>query len=55
MIQDTLTTQFQDTTVLVIAHRTSTLAGTDRIVTIDQGKIARVEATARNIATVESK
>jgi subfamily B ATP-binding cassette protein MsbA len=39
LIQDALEAVFQDRTVIVIAHRLSTVRGADRIVVIDAGRI----------------
>lgn len=43
LIQAALRNNFADCTVLTIAHRTETLAHCDRIITIDHGRIKKIE------------
>jgi ABC-type multidrug transport system fused ATPase/permease subunit len=43
-IQDTITTEFRDRTILCIAHRLRTIISYDRICVMDNGTIAEFDA-----------
>ncbi len=40
LIQKTINTEFRDVTVLCIAHRLHTIAGYDKVLVLDHGKLA---------------
>ncbi|KAI8621103.1 P-loop containing nucleoside triphosphate hydrolase protein [Chytriomyces sp. MP71] len=43
-IQDSMTSHFKDATVLSVAHRLNTIAAFDRILVLDQGRVAEFDA-----------
>jgi ABC-type multidrug transport system fused ATPase/permease subunit len=43
-IQDTIRSEFQDTTTLTIAHRLHTIIDTDRVMVFDKGKLAEFDS-----------
>jgi len=46
-IQDTISTEFEDRTILCIAHRLQTIIGYDRICVMDAGRIAEFDTPTR--------
>ncbi|CRL02706.1 CLUMA_CG015844, isoform A [Clunio marinus] len=44
LIQKTIRTQFTDCTILTIAHRLNTIMDSDRVIVLDQGKIAEYDS-----------
>ena len=42
--QNTIRTQFTDCTILTIAHRLNTIMDSDRVIVLDQGKIAEYDS-----------
>lgn len=42
--QKTIRTQFTDCTILTIAHRLNTIMDSDRVIVLDQGKIAEFDS-----------
>ncbi|KAF9790880.1 P-loop containing nucleoside triphosphate hydrolase protein [Thelephora terrestris] len=46
-IQDTIATEFEDRTILCIAHRLQTIIGYDRICVMDAGRIAEFDTPTR--------
>lgn len=46
-IQDTIATEFEDHTILCIAHRLQTIIGYDRICVMDAGRIAEFDTPSR--------
>ncbi|KAI8830971.1 P-loop containing nucleoside triphosphate hydrolase protein [Chytridium lagenaria] len=47
LIQETLATQFRDATVVSIAHRISSVAGFDRVVVLEMGRVVECDSPAR--------
>ena len=41
MIQRVIADKFRDSTVITIAHRLSTLEGSDKVMVLEQGKLAQ--------------
>jgi ABC-type multidrug transport system fused ATPase/permease subunit len=54
MVQDALGRIMEDVTVLVIAHRMSTIRGADRIVVMDQGRVVE-EGTHAALLSLKGK
>ena len=46
MIQETLRKNFKNTTVLTIAHRINTIMDSDKIIVLDEGRVAEVGSPA---------
>ena len=51
LLQQAIKEEFQDNTILTIAHRLNTLRDSDRILVMDAGRVAKFEKT--NVTTVE--
>ncbi|XP_015266213.1 PREDICTED: canalicular multispecific organic anion transporter 2 [Gekko japonicus] len=51
LIQMTIRTQFEDCTVLTIAHRLNTIMDYTRVVVLDKGKIAEFDTPSRLVAS----
>jgi ATP-binding cassette subfamily B protein len=51
LLEQTLETGFQDKTVLIIAHRLSTVQRADRIIVLERGKICEQGSHAELLAT----
>ena len=51
IIQETVMTQFQDCTLMTIAHRIDTIINYDRIIVMDKGSVAENGTPAELIAT----
>lgn len=54
LIQKTIRTQFNDCTILTIAHRINTILDSDRIVVMDEGKIAEFDSPTALLANKNS-
>merc|ERR1712032_291621 len=44
LIQDMMRSEFADCTVLTIAHRLETVLGSDRVLVLDEGRVAEYDA-----------
>ena len=51
VIQATMRTEFAAATVLCIAHRLHTIAGSDRVLVLDQGRVAEYDSPRTLLAT----
>lgn len=54
LIQNTIRTQFTDCTILTIAHRLNTIMDSDRVIVMDQGKIAEFDSPQNLLADKNS-
>lgn len=54
LIQNTIRTQFTDCTILTIAHRLNTIMDSDRVIVMDQGKIAEFDSPQNLLADKDS-
>ena len=43
-IQKTLSTEFQDATVLTVAHRLKTIINSDRVIVMEHGKVIEFDS-----------
>merc|ERR1712001_446524 len=53
LIQETIRTEFKDSTVLTIAHRLNTIMDYDRIMVLDKGQIAEFD-TVKELLKIET-
>lgn len=54
LIQNTIRDQFSDCTILTIAHRLNTIMDSDRIIVLEQGKIAEFDTPSNLLADSRS-
>jgi ATP-binding cassette, subfamily C (CFTR/MRP), member 1 len=54
LIQKTIREQFSDCTILTIAHRLNTILDSDRIIVLEQGKIAEFDTPQSLLADANS-
>lgn len=54
LIQKTIRTQFTDCTILTIAHRINTIMDSQRVVVLDQGRIAEYDTPAALLSNTNS-
>lgn len=54
LIQKTIRSQFNDCTILTIAHRLNTIMDSDRVIVMDQGKIAEFDSPQNLLADKNS-
>lgn len=54
LIQKTIRSQFNDCTILTIAHRLNTIMDSDRIIVLDQGIIAEFDSPAHLLSNTNS-
>ncbi len=55
LVQETIRTEFGNATIVTIAHRLDTIMNSDRIVVMDEGRIAEVDSPKRLLADKQSK
>jgi ABC-type multidrug transport system fused ATPase/permease subunit len=54
LIQNTIRAQFRDCTILTIAHRLNTIMDSNRIIVLEQGKIAEFDTPSNLLADSHS-
>ena len=54
LIQETIRTEFVDSTVLTIAHRINTIMDSDRVLVMSEGRVAEFAPPGRLLQDAES-